>query len=372
MGQNALKRTPLFQKHVECGGRLIDFGGWELPVQYTGGILSEHKMVRQRAGLFDVSHMGEIIVQGQGAKRFIQSLITNDIDRIAAGETIYSPICQEDGGTVDDLIVYRFADDDFFVVVNAANTDKDFAWFRKHCPENLRCENVSSQFAQLAVQGPKAEEVLQRLTSLDLSEVKFFHFARDVEVAGVNCLLSRTGYTGEDGFELYCPAGDGPALWDAILRAGGENITPIGLGARDTLRFEAKLPLYGHEITETITPVEAGLGFFVRTEIDDDFIGKAPLKAQKEGGRERFLCEVEMVGRGVPRAGYEVAKDGQTVGFVTTGMFAPTLEKMVALALLPKELSEPGTAVDVVIRGKPVAAEVKKGIFYSKKTKSKK
>lgn len=371
MGENALKRTPLFQKHVELGGKLIDFGGWELPVQYAGGILSEHKQVRERAGLFDVSHMGEIVVQGEGAKAFIQSLITNDLNRIAAGETIYSPICQEDGGTVDDLIVYRFADDDFFVVVNAANTDKDFAWFQKHCPKNLRCENVSSQYAQLAVQGPMAEEILRGLTSFDLSSVKFFHFARDINIAGTPCLLSRTGYTGEDGFELYCAADDAPSLWDAILRAGKENISPIGLGARDTLRFEAKLPLYGHEISETISPVEAGLGFFVRTEIDDDFIGKAPLKAQKEGGRERFLCELEMVGRGVPRAGYEVAKDGQAAGFVTTGMFAPTLNKMLALAILPKKLADPGTAVDVIIRGKPVAAEVKKGIFYSKKTKSK-
>lgn len=367
-----LKRTPLFEKHIQYGGKLIDFGGWELPVQYGTGILAEHKMVRERAGLFDVSHMGELIVSGSGANDFIQSLITNDLEKIGDGETIYSPICRSDGGTVDDLIVYQIAKDDFFVVVNAANTDKDFAWFKKHCPAGILCENRSAEYAQLAVQGPLAEKILQTLTEFDLATMKFFHFAQNVVVAGVNCLASRTGYTGEDGFELYCAAEKGPALWDAILAAGKEDIAPIGLGARDTLRFEAKLPLYGHEITDEITPVEAGLGFFVRTEKPSDFFGKSVLRGQKEGGLTRKLCEVEMTGRGIPRAGYKIAKDANQIGFITTGMFAPTLGKNIALAILPVEFAAPGTAIEVMIRDKPVAAEVKKGIFYSKKTKSKK
>ena len=367
-----LKRTPLFEKHIQYGGKLIDFGGWELPVQYGTGILAEHKMVREKAGLFDVSHMGELVVSGAGAHDFIQSLITNDLEKIGDGETIYSPICREDGGTVDDLIVYQIARDDFFVVVNAANTDKDFAWFKEHCPAGLLCENRSNDYAQLAVQGPMAEKIVQSLTDFDLESIKFFHFALHVVVAGVDCLVSRTGYTGEDGFELYCAAEKGPALWDAILAAGKEEITPIGLGARDTLRFEAKLPLYGHEITDEISPVEAGLGFFVRTEVESDFLGKSVLAAQKGGGLTRKLCEIEMIGRGIPRAGYKVVKDGEEIGFVTTGMFAPTLGKNIALAMLPVESAAPGTAIEVVIRDKPVAAEVKKGIFYSKKTKSKK
>lgn len=367
-----LKRTPLFEKHNQYGGKLIDFGGWELPVQYGTGILAEHKMVRERAGLFDVSHMGEFLVSGPGAHDFIQSIITNDLNKIGDGETIYSPICRPDGGTVDDLIVYQIARDDFFVVVNAANIEKDFAWFKEHCPKGLVCENRSADYAQLAVQGPLAEKILRTLTDFDLASLKFFHFAQNVKVAGVDCLASRTGYTGEDGFELYCSAAEGPKLWDAILAAGGAQITPIGLGARDTLRFESKLPLYGHEITDAISPVEAGLGFFVRTEVESDFLGKSVLKAQKEGGLTRRLCEFEMTGRGIPRAGYKVAVGGNEVGFVTTGMFAPTLGKNIGLAMLPTEFAEPGTAIEILIRDKPVAAEVKKGIFYSKKTKSKK
>lgn len=369
---SSLKRTPLFEKHVQYAGKLIDFGGWELPVQYGTGILAEHKMVREKAGLFDVSHMGEFLVSGPGAHDFIQSMITNDLNKIGDGETIYSPICRPDGGTVDDLIVYQIARDDFFVVVNAANIEKDFAWFKEHCPKGLVCENRSADYAQLAVQGPLAEKILRTLTDFDLASIKFFHFARNVKVAGVDCLASRTGYTGEDGFELYCAAAEGPKLWDAILTDGGAEITPIGLGARDTLRFESKLPLYGHEITDAISPVEAGLGFFVRTEVESDFLGKSVLKAQKEGGLTRRLCEFEMTGRGIPRAGYKVAVGGNEVGFVTTGMFAPTLGKNIGLAMLPVEFAEPGTAIEILIRDKPVAAEVKKGIFYSKKTKSKK
>ncbi len=372
MSETGLKRTPLYEKHLQYGGKIIDFGGWELPVQYPLGILGEHRKVREEAGLFDVSHMGEIIVQGEGARDFIQSLITNDLNRIGDGETLYSPICHEDGGTVDDLVIYQNSPTDYFIVVNAANTEKDFAWFKSHCPAGLLCENRSSSYAQLALQGPKAEAILQKLTETDLTEIKFFHFIKNVSIAGVDALVSRTGYTGEDGFELYVAASDGASLWDAILAASDGCAAPIGLGARDTLRFEAKLPLYGHEISDTISPVEAGLGFFVRTEIEENFIGKDPLKKQKEGGLARKLVEFEMTERGIPRAGYKVFHEGQEVGFVTTGMMAPTLGISIGLAILPIALTEPETVISIDIRGKQIPAKVKKGIFYSKKTKSKK
>ncbi|MBQ3389279.1 MAG: glycine cleavage system aminomethyltransferase GcvT [Thermoguttaceae bacterium] len=366
-----LKRTPFYEKEIAAGGKMIDFGGWALPVQYEG-ILKEHKRVRENAGLFDVSHMGEILVKGEEARGFVQSIIANDLDRIGTGQAIYSPICYDDGGTVDDLIVYQIAEDEYFIVVNAANVEKDFDWFCQHAPEGLTVENISSEIAQLAVQGPKAQEVLQRITDYDLSTIKFFHFAANVKLVGSEAIVSRTGYTGEDGFEIYINAKEGPALWDAILDAGKDDIAPIGLGARDTLRFEAKLPLYGHEITKEISPVEAGLGFFIRPEKEAGFHGKAALAAQKEGALTRKVVEFEMVGRGIPREGYPVAVEGKEVGWVTSGMFAPTLGKNMGLAILPKEFTEPGTKIDVIIRGRSVPAEVKKGIFYSKKTKSKK
>lgn len=366
-----LKQTPLYKKELEAGGKIIDFGGWALPVQYEG-ILKEHKMVREKSGLFDVSHMGEILVKGKSARTFVQSILANDLDRIGTGQAIYSPICYDDGGTVDDLIVYQVAEDEYFIVVNAANIEKDYDWFCANAPEDLSIENISDEIAQLAVQGPKAQEVLQKITDFDLSGIKFFHFAANVKLVGTEGIVSRTGYTGEDGFEIYVNAKDGPALWDAILSAGGNDIAPIGLGARDTLRFESKLPLYGHEITKDISPVEGGLGFFVRPEKVADFHGKAALAAQKEGKLKRKVVEFEMLGRGIPREGYPVNHDGKEVGWVTSGMYAPTLEKNMGLAILPIELTEPGTAIEIVIRDRPVAAEVRKGIFYTKKTKTKK
>ena len=365
---NSLKRTPLYNQHVALKGKIIDFGGWELPVQYEG-ILAEHKMVREKSGLFDVSHMGEIAIVGDGADEFVQSLITNDLNRIGPNETLYSPMCYENGGCVDDLIVYKYGDDDYLLVVNAANTDKDFAWITQHAPKELKVENYSERIAQLAIQGPMAESVLQKLTDDDLSQIQYFHFSPELKIDGKNCIVSRTGYTGEDGFEVYVKAEFAENLWQAILTAGGENIVPVGLGARDTLRFEAKLPLYGQEISADITPLEAGLGFFVRLETEADFIGKTALTQQKTEGLKRCLCEFEMLERGIPRAHYDVLIQGEKAGFVTTGMFAPTLQKNIGLAMIPTQYREPGTRIEIMIRNKPVMAEVKKGIFYHKKTK---
>ncbi|MGL6193600.1 MAG: glycine cleavage system aminomethyltransferase GcvT, partial [Thermoguttaceae bacterium] len=302
----SLKRTPLYQEHLNAGGKIVDFGGWELPVQYESGILKEHENVRVKAGLFDVSHMGEICINGDGAADFIQYLTTNDISTLQPKQVQYSPICYENGGCVDDLIVYKFADNDFLLVVNASNTDKDFEWFLKQAEtwkqqgkKTFSLKNCSDQYAQLALQGPIAEQVLQKLTDFPLSEIKFFRFEPSVQIAGCECLVSRTGYTGEDGFEIYSTPENAVSLWQAILNAGAGEVLPIGLGARDTLRFEAKLPLYGHEIDSDISPLEAGLGFFVKLNQPEDFIGKKSLLEQKQNGVPRTLVEFEMIGRGI-------------------------------------------------------------------------
>lgn len=362
-----LKRTPLYESHLLAQGRMVDFGGWELPVQYQG-ILKEHETVRTKAGLFDVSHMGEVVVKGAGAEDFIQRLVCNDVRKMADKQVLYSPMCYPSGGVVDDLLIYRYGPEHYLLVVNASNTDKDFAWITEQAPAGLDIQNVSAQIAQLAVQGPLAQQILQELTAFDLERIKFFWFEPAVTVAGSECIVSRTGYTGEDGFELYVPNAEAPALWAQILAAGGDRIAPIGLGARDSLRFEAKLPLYGQEMDQDITPLEAGLGFFVKLG-GEDFIGRAALLAQKEAGLKRSQAEFKMLERGIPRSHYEVYKDGKPIGFVTSGLMAPTLNASIGLALLDSEYNQPGQTIDIMIRNKPVKAEIGKGLFYSKKTR---
>ncbi|MDO4539763.1 MAG: glycine cleavage system aminomethyltransferase GcvT [Syntrophomonadaceae bacterium] len=363
----ALKRTPLFESHIKAQGRMVDFGGWELPVQYQG-ILKEHEMVRTKAGLFDVSHMGEVIIKGEGAQDFIQRLVCNEVKKMADKQVLYSPMCYPTGGVVDDLLIYRYHPQHYLLVVNASNTDKDFAWIMEQAPVGLDIQNVSSQIAQLAVQGPLAQQILQELTDFDLEGIKFFWFEPSVMIGGVDCIMSRTGYTGEDGFELYVPNAQAPALWEKILTAGGERIAPIGLGARDSLRFEAKLPLYGQEMDQDITPLEAGLGFFVKLE-GEDFIGRDALIKQKQAGLKRSQAEFRMVERGIPRAHYEVCKDGRPIGFVSSGLMAPTLGSSIGLALIDHQYNAPGETIDIMIRDKPVKAEIGKGIFYKKKTR---
>lgn len=364
-----LKRTPLYTAHQKYGGKIIDFGGWELPVQYES-ILKEHQMVREKAGLFDVSHMGEIEVAGEQAENFINHLVTNDITVLKDLQVQYSPMCYEDGGVVDDLLIYRYNHEHFLLVVNASNCEKDFAWIKEHVYPGVTIVNRSDEFAQLAVQGPLAQSILQKLTDTDLDTIKFFWFLPTVKIAGVECIISRTGYTGEDGFEIYCEAEKALNLWEEILTAGGENIAPVGLGARDTLRFEAKLPLYGQEIDQDITPLEAGLNIFVKLD-REDFIGRDALLQQKNNDSGRVLAEFEMTGRGIPRSHYHVQKDGQDIGWVTTGMHSPTFGKGIGLALIPREYGSPGEEIDIIIRDKPVKARIGKGIFYSKKTRQK-
>ncbi|NGQ94746.1 glycine cleavage system aminomethyltransferase GcvT [Brevibacillus sp. SYP-B805] len=361
-----LKRTPLYPVYARYGGKTIDFGGWELPVQFSS-ITEEHEAVRTRAGLFDVSHMGEVEVKGADALAYLQRLTTNDVSRLEAGQAQYSAMCYPDGGTVDDLLVYKLADDHYLLVINASNIDKDFAWMQQHLAGDVRIENVSPQTAQLAIQGPLAETILQKLTDTNLSEIGSFRFKTDVKLDGIPALVSRTGYTGEDGFEIYLDADKAVALWEKLLEAGKEEgLLPCGLGARDTLRFEARLPLYGQELSKEITPIEAGIGFAVKTDKAVPFIGQEVLKAQKENGAPRKLVGIEMIDRGIPRSHYPVFAGDEPIGEVTTGTQSPTLKKNVGLALIKTAYAALGTELFVEIRGKRLKARVVATPFYKR------
>ncbi|SET61804.1 aminomethyltransferase [Salinibacillus kushneri] len=364
-----LQKTPLYPLYQEYGAKTIDFGGWALPVQFSG-IKKEHEVTRTKAGLFDVSHMGEIIVSGPQSEAFLQKMLTNDLSKLTVNRAQYTIMCYEDGGTVDDLLVYKRAEDEYLLVVNAANTTKDFEWLQKHAANNVQIKNASDEFVQLAIQGPKAEQILQKLTRTDLSQIKFFRFQDDVQFDGINtkALVSRTGYTGEDGFEIYLDQSEGPILWKQILQAGeDEGIEPVGLGARDTLRFEANLALYGQELSKDITPIEAGLGFAVKTQKDATFIGKETLKQQKEAGPERKLVGIEMVDKGIPRHGYEVFKGETKIGEVTSGTQSPTLKKNVGLVLIHPAHSQEGEEIEVQVRKRRLKAKVVPTPFYKRK-----
>ncbi len=363
-----MKRTPLYERHLALGGQMINFGGWELPVQYHG-IIKEHEQTRNAAGLFDVSHMGEISVKGPGALRFLQRMVTNDVAAAQDFQAVYSPMCNENGGTVDDLLVYRQDSRSFLLVVNAANTEKDFEWLQSHASGDAEVRNVSDEYAQLALQGPYAERILQKLCDKPLSDIGFYRFRTDVRVAGVTAVVSRTGYTGEDGFELYIRPDKSSEVWDRLLEAGqSDGLMPAGLGARDTLRFEAALPLYGHELSDSISPLEAGLGIFVKLD-KEDFIGKSALAKQKAAGLSRRIVGFEMTGRGIPRAQMTVLHHGAAAGVVTSGGFAPSVGKNIGMALVDAGCAAEGTGLDIVIRDKPVMARVVKRPFYCKKYK---
>ncbi|GAA3400423.1 glycine cleavage system aminomethyltransferase GcvT [Paenibacillus hodogayensis] len=362
----SLKQTPLYAVYAGYGAKTIDFGGWDLPVQF-GGIQSEHEAVRQRAGLFDVSHMGEFWVTGADAESFLQRVTTNDLTRLETNQAQYSLLCYPSGGVVDDLLVYKLAADRFMLVVNASNIDKDFAWLKEHVQGDVTLANASEETALLALQGPQAVHILSGLTDAPVAELKGFRFLPDVTVGGVQALVSRTGYTGEDGFELYVNAGEAVKLWELLLEAGRpQGLEPIGLGARDTLRFEARLPLYGQELSADISPLEAGLGIFVKLD-KGDFIGREALAEQKAQGLPRRSVGIEMIDRGIPRSHYPVySPDGRKIGEVTTGTQSPTYKRNVGLALLESAFAVNDTEVLVEIRGKKLLAKVVPTPFHKR------
>ena len=360
----ALKRTPLYSLHRELGARMVDFGGWEMPVQYAG-ILEEHKAVRERVGLFDVSHMGELHVTGRDALASLQALTPNDVAKLADGRIHYSAFLTERGTFVDDLLVYRKAADDYLLVVNAGNTDKDFAWARERARGDVRVENQSDRYALIAVQGPKAAALLARISDPDPGGLPYYGFLEG-RVAGAPALVSRTGYTGEDGFEVYCRPEDAEAIFRRLLSEGErDGVMACGLGARDTLRLEAKMALYGNDIDDTVTAFEADLGWIVKMG-KGDFLGRDALAAQKAAGVPRKLVGFEMIDRGIGRHGYP-AKTAGGPGVVTSGTHSPTLGKPIGLALLPAAAAPVGTEFEVEIRGRGAAARVVPTPFYKRK-----
>lgn len=363
----SLKRTPLYEQHRALGARLVEFGGWEMPVQYSG-IIEEHQAVRNRAGLFDVSHMGEFKVEGSDALAFLQYLVPNDVGRLELQQALYTQLCKPDGTTIDDLLIYHLAENHYLLVVNAANIDKDFAWIEGHARKfaNVTLSNQSDTTALLALQGPLARTILQPLTQIQLDEIRYYHFAPG-DVAGVHCIISRTGYTGEDGFELYAPAIDAVRLWNALLEAGKPHgLLPAGLGARDTLRLEAAYCLYGHELDEETNPLEAGLGWTVKLKKNAEFIGRAALQQAKEQGLKKRLVGIELLERGVPRSGYALYADNQRIGVLTSGSHGPTVQKSIGLGFVDPAHAKVGTPVQVEIRGKHIAAQVVALPFYKR------
>lgn len=361
-----LKRTPLYETHRALGAKMVEFSGWEMPVQYKG-ILEEHRAVRSAAGLFDIDHMGQVRVTGPGALAYLQNLLTANFSDMEINTAKYAVMCYADGTCVDDTFVYRLADE-WMVVVNAGNRDKDNAWMKAQTfGYAVDVRDVSEEFYMLAFQGPLAEQVLQKLESFDLADLKYHH-AREFHINGERGILARTGYTGEDGFELFIPFGHGKHAWEAILEAGKDvGVQPIGLGARDSLRFEAKFALYGHEIDANTTPVEAALGW--ACDLNKNFVGRDALLKQKLEGPKKKLVGFEMIERGIARNGYEIATNGKVVGYVTSGMPAPTLEKNIGLGYVPPELAKVGAEFDIMIRGKPTKARVVKTPFYANRAR---
>jgi aminomethyltransferase len=365
-----LIRTEIYQWHVDNGGRMVPFAGYEMPVQYPTGPIQEHHATRQAAGLFDIDHMGQIEVRGPDAEAFVNYIVTYDVTRMKLLDAHYALFCYADGGTIDDLFVYRLTDPDisdrhyFFLAINADNRAKDVAWVKAHASAfNVIVKDISDETYMLAFQGPKAPEIMDRLTNVDLTQMKRFTAIQDEILEDVPVLLGRTGYTGEDGFELFFPAEHALKVWESILKEGEpDGVKPIGLAARDSLRFEPCMPLYGHELSPTITPLEARLSFAV--SLDKYFIGRDALLKQKLEKPEVILVGFELTGRGVPRDGYPVLFAGEQVGVVSTGMFSPTTSRYLGMAFVPREISAVGTEIEIQIRKKAVPAKIIKRPFY--------
>jgi glycine cleavage system T protein (aminomethyltransferase) len=362
--EGPLKQTPLNAVHRRMGAKMVPFGGWDMPVQYSG-ILEEHRAVRSAAGLFDVSHMGEVEFRGPAALAAVQRLTSNDASRLKVGQVQYTALTTEAGTFVDDLTVYKYADDDYMVTVNASNIDKDVAWMREHTTGNVEVHNASDETALLAIQGPKAQTLLQMLTPVDLGAIPYYWFTQG-KVLGADAVISRTGYTGEDGFEVYLKPKDVIGLWQALIEAGRPlGLLPCGLGARDTLRLEAKMALYGNDIDDRHTVLEADLGWILKLQ-KGEFIGQIALAKQKQEGIRRKLVGFEMVGRGIARSHYPIAKEGRTIGEVTSGGPAPWLNKNIGLGYVTVEHAAVGTEIEILIRGTAVAARIVQTPFYKR------
>ena len=364
MSEHTLLRTPLHEEHRKLGAKLVPFAGYEMPVQYPSGITAEHRAVREAAGLFDVSHMGEFEVRGERALDFVQRVTTNDVSKLAVGQAQYSTLLQDDGTILDDLLVYRF-EDRYMLVVNASNREKDLAWIRRWAGEfGVELVDRSDGFALLALQGPRAQAILSRLTDTPLDPIGYYRFAEGT-VDGRPAVISRTGYTGEDGFELYVANDDAAPIWRRLLESGaGDGLIATGLGARDSLRLEMGYALYGSDLDESRTPLEAGLAWIVKLD-KGDFVGRDALVRQKEAGARVRLVGFRLLERGFPRHGYPVRYEGEPVGEVTSGVLSPTLGLGVGLVYLPVEAAKPGTSIEVMIRDQPVPAEVVRPPFYT-------
>ena len=356
------RKTPLYEEHLRCGGKMVEFGGYLLPVQYQAGVIKEHMAVRTACGLFDVSHMGEVLVEGADAVKYLNHLLTNDYTVMKEGKARYSPMCMENGGTVDDLIVYKISDERYFVVVNAANREKDVDWMQSHLAGDVTVTDVSDNYGQIALQGPKAEEILRRLAAKEDIPSGYYSAVFDGKVGEIGCIISRTGYTGEDGFEFYMDAALAPKMWNLLLETGREEgLIPCGLGARDTLRLEAAMPLYGHELSADISPKAAGLGTFVKFD-KEEFIGKEALEAEGIPARRRVGLKV--TGKGIIREHQEVMIGDRLVGMTTSGTHLPYLGYPAAMAMLDQDIPAEGAEVEAVVRGRRVAAVTVKLPFY--------
>jgi aminomethyltransferase len=355
------RHTPLSETHRALGGRMVPFAGWEMPVQYTS-VIAEHEAVRNAAGLFDVSHMGEIEFSGKGALEAANALITNDLARCQDGQAVYAGLLNTKGGFVDDVVAYRFSPERILICVNASNREKDFSWMAQHA-HGVKPRDRGDDYAQLALQGPKALGIVQRLCRTPLQGIGTYRFTEG-DVAGVFCIISRTGYTGEDGFELYCQPGDAVKLWNALLEEGkADGIQPCGLGARDSLRTEMKYALYGNDIDDHHTPLEAGLGWVVKWD-KGPFVGKEALEVQKRDGVGRKLVGFTLLGPGIPRHGYPILKGSQRVGEVTSGTMGPSAKRPIGIGYVPPALATEGSLFQIEIRGRPVDAQVVKTPFY--------
>ena len=360
-----LNKTPLHPLHKQLGARMAEFGGWEMPIEYTG-IIEEHLAVRQAAGLFDISHMGQILIEGPESLKLIQYVTSNDVARLKDYQIHYSALLYPQGTFVDDILVHRFGQQSYFLCVNASNTDKDFQWIVHQNHFDAQVSNVSQQYSQLAVQGPKAVSIVQPLSNIDLRTIKYYWLSF-AQVHGKECLVTRTGYTGEDGFEIYCAPEVTEDLWNLIMDAGRPyGIVPAGLGARNTLRLEAKMALYGHEISDQITPWEADLGWIVRLE-KGEFVGREALTRQKDSGIQRKLVGFEMIGRGIGRDGYPVFIEGVEAGYVTSGCPSPYLKKNIGLAYVPAAQSQIGTLIEIQVRSQLCSAKIVETPFYRQK-----